>query len=132
MKQEDVPQDPGALGKISREVCYAINEDGRYVTQLSRGWEVKASALDTAWQDIEKRADAAKEKIRNHEASPLLYFMEKCSMDTKILSGYTGIWKWAIKRHLKPDVFAKLSDKTLQRYAAAFNVTIEDLKLGNI
>jgi hypothetical protein len=49
-------------------------------------------------------------------------------MDTEILAGYSGFWKWQIKRHLKPEVFNKLSDKKLKKYAEAFNVKVEDLK----
>lgn len=132
MKKEDVPQDLGSLGKITREVCYATDKDGRYTTQLSSGWEVKAQALDLAWQDIDQRIAAAKQKVLNKEASPLLFFMEYRLMDTSILADYTGFWQWQIKRHLKPDVFDSLSDKKLQKYAEAFNVKVTDLKSMNV
>jgi hypothetical protein len=128
MKKEDVPQDLGALGKITKEVCYATDDSGKYTTQLSNGWEVKATALDTAWQDVAERIAAAKQKVLNHEASPILFFMEKALMDTEILAGYTGFWQWQVKRHLKPDVFANISDKKLQKYAEVFNVSVSDLK----
>ncbi len=49
-------------------------------------------------------------------------------MDMGILSDYTGFWKWQIKRHLNPAAFAKLSEKKLQKYAEAFNVSVEELK----
>jgi hypothetical protein len=54
--------------------------------------------------------------------------MEYRLMDIGILSDYTGFWKWQIKRHLKPEVFKRLSEKKLQKYAEAFNVSAEDLK----
>jgi hypothetical protein len=132
MKKEDVPQDLGSLGKITREVCYATDNDGRYTTQLSSGWEVKAQALDLAWQDIDLRIAAAKQKVLNKEASPLLFFMEYRLMNTSILADYTGFWQWQIKRHLKPEVFESLSDKKLQKYAEAFNVKVTDLKSMNV
>jgi hypothetical protein len=128
MKKEDVPQDLGALGKITKEVCYATDESGKYTTQLSDGWDVKATALDTAWQDIEVRIAAAKQKVQNNEASPILFFMEKALMDIEILAGYAGFWQWQVKRHLKLEVFNGLSDKKLQKYADAFNISIHDLK----
>lgn len=128
MKKEDVPQDLGALGKVTKEVCYATDEDGRYTTALSNGWDVKSTALDTAWQDVEERIAAAKQKVLNKEASPILFFMEKALMDTEILAGYTGFWQWQIKRHIKPNVFNSLSEKKLQKYAEAFNISIADLK----
>lgn len=132
MKKEDVPQDLGSLGKITREVCYATDKDGKYTTQLSSGWEVKAQALDLAWQDIDQRIATAKQKVLNKEASPLLFFMEYRLMDTSILADYTGFWQWQIKRHLKPEVFDSLSDKKLQKYAEAFNVKVADLKSMNV
>jgi hypothetical protein len=128
VKKEDVPQDVSALGKLTTEVCYATDETGKYVTTQSRGWDVKITALDAAWGDIEKRIAAAKQKVLNNEASPLLFYMELNLMDVEILAGYTGFWQWQVKRHLKPSVFKSLSDKKLQHYAEAFNITVEQLK----
>ena len=128
MKKDEVPQDLGSLGKITKEVCYATDSTGKYVTELSTGWEVKTKALDVAWEDIAKRIESAKEQVLNNHASPLLFFMEYRLMDISILADYTGFWKWQIKRHLKPEVFKNLSDKKLQKYAEAFNVKVDDLK----
>ncbi len=132
MKKEDVPQDLSSLGKITKEVCYATDGSGKYTKELSQGWEVKITALDTAWSDIEVRMNAAKQKVLNGEASPLLFFMEKALMDISILAGYTGFWKFQIARHMKPKIFKKLNDKILQRYADVFNVRIDELKSMNI
>ena len=132
MKKKDIPQDPGALSKLTKEVCYAVDESGNYITGLSDGWEVKINALDAAWDDIQKRIAAAKEKVINKEASPLLFFMELRLMDIPIVAAYTGFWKWQVKRHLKPAVFAKLTDKKLQKYAEIFDVSIEDIKTMNV
>jgi len=128
MKKENVPQDEGALGKITKEVCYATDSSGKYTTQLRSGWQVKSEALDVAWKEVEQRIASAKQSVLNGEASPLLFFMELRLMDMSILSDYTGYWKWQIKRHLKPEVFKKLSDRKLQKYAETFNVTVEELK----
>ncbi|MEO6523630.1 MAG: hypothetical protein ABIN91_18245 [Mucilaginibacter sp.] len=128
MKKEDVPQDLSSLGKITKEVCYATDKSGKYTTELSKGWDVKITALDAAWDEIADRVEQAKQKVLNGEASPLLYFMEKSLMDISILADYTGFWKWQIKRHLKPEVFKTLSDKKLQRYAEVFNISVPDLK----
>jgi len=128
MKKENVPQDMGALGKITKEVCYATDSSGKYVTELSSGWDVKIGALDVAWKDVQERIAKAKQRVLNGEASPLLFFMEYRLMDIEILAGYSGFWQWQVKRHLNPDVFKKLSDKKLQKYADAFNVKVEDLK----
>ncbi len=132
MKKEQIPQDPGALDKLTKEVCYAVDESGKYVTALSSGWEVKAAALGVAWEDIEKRISTAKEKAMRKEASPIVFFMELRLMDIGILSSYTGFWKWTIKRHLNYKVFEKLSPEKLRKYAEAFNVSVEELKTMNV
>jgi hypothetical protein len=132
MKKEEIPQDASHLNKFTKEVCYAVDNAGNYVTGLSTGWEVKNTALDIAWKDIEGRIAAARQKVINKEASPLLFFMELRLMDTGIVSAYTGFWKWTIKQHLKPAVFEKLSEKKLQQYADAFNVSVTELKTMDV
>jgi hypothetical protein len=128
MKKEDLPQDESALGAMTREVCYVKNSDGKYTTGLSTGWEVKKDALDNAWEDIKERVEAARIAVKNGEKSPVYYFMELRIMDFQVLSGYTGFWKFNIKRHLKPGVFQLLSDQKLKRYAKAFDISLEELK----
>lgn len=129
MKKKDLPQDDSKLSDVSRELCYAQDEDGNYTTELSKGWEVKSKALDVAWDDIKERTEEARKKVDAGEVSPILFFMEARLMDLAIVAAYTGFWKWTIKRHLKPSIFKKLSTKKLQKYADAFDVSIEDLKL---
>jgi hypothetical protein len=132
MKKEEIPQDDGALNKLTKEVVYAVDGSGKYSKELSTGWDVKTKALDLAWEDIEKRIEAARQKVLNNEASPVLYFLELRLMDMGILSAYTGFWKWTIKKHLRPAAFKNLSQQKLQQYADAFNVTVEELKTMNL
>jgi len=128
LKKDEVPQDQSSLQNFTKEVCYALNEDGKYATNLSSGWDVKTVALEVAWSDIEGRVEQAKSKVLNGDVSPVLYYMELRLMDFEILSSYTGFWKWTIKRHMKPSVFKNLSLKRLQVYAEAFDVSVEKLK----
>jgi hypothetical protein len=132
MKKEEIPQDDGALNKLTKEVVYAVDGTGKYTSELSTGWDVKTKALDLAWEDIEKRIETARQKVLNNEASPILYFLELRLMDIGILAAYTGFWKWTIKKHLKPAAFKNLSQQKLQQYADAFNVTVEELKTMNV
>ncbi len=128
MKKEDVPQDKSALEGITRDVCYVKNSDGTYTTDLSTGWEVKKDALDNAWEDIKERVEEARKSVVNGEKSPIYYYMELKLMDLTILSGYTGFWKFNIKRHFKPTVFNSLSEEKLKKYAKTFDITIDELK----
>jgi len=128
MKKEDIPQDDGALNKLTKEVVYAVDSSGKYTTELSTGWEVKAKALDVAWDDIAQRIENARQKVLNNQASPIYYFIELRLMDVGLVSAYTGFWKWTVKRHLKPGPFKKLSEQKLKKYAEAFNISVEELK----
>src|ERR1700749_406581 len=110
MKKEDIPQDDGALNKLTKEVCYVVDESGKYITGLSSGWDVKKEALDVAWDDIAGRIAAARQKVLNNEASPVLFFMEYRLMDIATVAAYSGFWKWQVKKHMKPASFKKLSD----------------------
>ncbi|MDQ6478036.1 hypothetical protein [Dyadobacter sp. LHD-138] len=128
MKKEDLPQDPGALDNFTREVCYVKNKDGKYETALSRGWDVKKDALDNAWVEVNGRIEEARQAVINGEKSPVYYFMELRLMDIPLLSGYTGFLGFFVKRHFKPSVFKGLSDRKLSKYAAAFDITLDELK----
>ncbi len=128
MQKKNLPQDPSVLDKFTKDLVYVVDESGNYTTGLSRGWEVKATALNLAWEDIEQRILDAKRKVMSGEASPILFFTELRLMDVSILAAYTGFWKWQVRRHMKPSVFKKLSDQKLAKYATVFEISIDDLK----
>jgi hypothetical protein len=128
MKKEELPQDKSALEVMTRELLYVKNQDGKYTTGLSTGWEVKKDALDNAWDDIKERIENARLAVKNRTKSPVHYFMELRIMDFHVLSAYTGFWSFTIKRHMKPAVFEKLNDKKLEKYAKAFEISIQELK----
>jgi hypothetical protein len=132
MKKNEIPQDPSGLDKFTKEVCYAVDDSGNYTTQLSSGWEVKSDALGITWEDINKTVERAKQAVIKGELSPIAYYIELRVMDLPIVSAYTGFWKWTIKRHLKPSIFSKLSNSTLQKYADLFEVSVDELKTISI
>jgi len=129
MEKDQVPQDQSNLTKNNvKELLYATDENGNYTTTLSTGWEPKTIALSNSIDEINERIADARQQVLNGEASPIVYFMEVNKMDLNILSSYVGFWKWRVKRHFKPNVFAKLNDKILKKYADTFGVSIEELK----
>ncbi|MGJ8737038.1 hypothetical protein D9V96_005945 [Zobellia laminariae] len=129
MKKEEVPQDKGLLESAqTKELTYAVDENGEYTTELSSGWDPKTIALSNAIKDIEERVANAKERVQKNETSPIEYYMELHKMDLPILSSYVGLWQWRVKRHFKPKNFQKLNQKTLQKYADVFDISIEELK----
>lgn len=129
MKKEEVPQDESNLASANiKDMVYAVDENGEYVTELSTGWAPKTIALDNAINVIEERIEDAKKRVLENKTSPIEYYMEVHKMDLPILSSYVGLWKWRVKRHFKPSVFKKLNNKILQKYADVFEISIEQLK----
>jgi len=129
MKKNEVPQDKSNLESANfKELCYAVDESGEYTTELSSGWEPKAIALSNAIEEIEARIEDAKNRVHAGTTSPIEYYMELHKMDLGVLASYAGIWKWRVKRHFKPSVFNKLNQKTLQKYAEVFEVSVSELQ----
>lgn len=129
MKKSDVPQDKSSLEKDNhKELCYAVDDNGEYITTQSTGWKPKTIALDNAIQEINERIAKAKARVLNGETSPIEYYMEYHKMDISILASYVGMFKWQVKNHFKLKKFNNLSEKTLKRYAHVFEISMDQLK----
>lgn len=126
MQKEEVPQD-AALFDGMTEVCYAVDEQGRYVLAPSAGWEPANIANMQAWEVIHADVAAVQAKVRAGESSPLAYHMARHQMDAKLLAGYAGLFGWQVRRHMKPGPFSRLKPAQLERYAQILKTTVEDL-----
>jgi hypothetical protein len=124
MLKKEVPQDIG-IAEGMKEIVYAIDENGNYALVPSAGWGPKNIANDQAWGLISEQIEKVKTQIRAGILSPLAYHMVKNQMDEGLLAQYVGLFRWRVKRHLKPRVFAKLRKPVLAKYAALFGVTVE-------
>lgn len=129
MKKSEVPQDDANMleGKF-RDPCYVVDENGKYVTELSVGWDAKNVVMQQAWDSIHEKVEETRQKVLDGKLSPLAYHMEKNQMDVKLLSKYVGHSKCKVKRHLKPRQFEKLELKTLEKYAEALRISVDVLK----
>jgi hypothetical protein len=128
MKKKEVPQDEGLNEGRFEDVCYALDENGNYVAVLSTGWIPKTDALMQAWEVIDEKVEQVRQQVLSGEFSPIVYYMEKNLMDMKLLSDYTGLPKRKIRKHLKPERFKYLDDKTLALYAETFGISVEMLR----
>lgn len=126
MRKEDVPQDELLL-EGQREVCYAVDAQGRYVLAPSAGWEPANIVNVQAWELIREQVEAAFAAVRAGQQSPLAYHMARHQMDVGMLAAYAGLARWRVRRHLKPAVFFKLKPALLQRYADLFQIEVAEL-----
>ncbi|MFA5573436.1 MAG: hypothetical protein WC994_00115 [Brumimicrobium sp.] len=132
MKKEEIPQDRSKLeDKNIREVCYAVDKDGKYTTGLSTGWEAKSIALDLSMEHLNEQIEEARQAVLNGSKSPIYYFMWKEKMDVGVLAGYMHKYRWKIKRHFKPKVFNKLNTNTKAKYAEIFGIELKQLENFN-
>ena len=126
MKLRDVPQDPGIGGNKS-EVCYAVDERGRYVIAPSLGWDPKNVTNSQAWREVERQTLEALDRVRAGGRSPLFFHMTRHQMSVGLLAGYVGLFRWRVRRHLTPKGYARMSPAHRQRYAELFEIDVRDL-----
>ena len=127
MRERDVPQEGNRTLAGHRKAVYAIADDGKLRLMPSRGWEVEEIVTRQAVEDLERRAMQARARALAGESSPLEYHMYRARMDLELLSQITGLWRWRVRRHLKPAGFARLSPALKLRYAEALGISSEAL-----
>ncbi len=127
MKVDEVPQDDANLleGK-TRDVQYAIDENGKYITVKSVGWDPKNTIMQQAWEVEKKKIRQAKKLVMDGIKSPLYYHMFRCLMNVKLLSSYVKLPRYKVKRHFDPKIFSKLSAQILDKYVYAFGLKNRD------
>ena len=127
MREREVPQEGNRSLAGHRKAVYAVAEDGKLRLVPSRGWEVEEIVTRQAVEDLERRAEEARTRVLAGQSSPLEYHMYRARMDLELLSQTTGLWRWRVRRHFKPAVFARLKLALQQRYAEALGVSVEAL-----
>lgn len=128
MKRDEVPQDRVAHYGSARKAVYATDPQGRYVTVASSGWDAEATVTGDAVAEYARLAAEALERVRAGRAAPLEYHMYARRMDLPTLAQTAGVWRWRLRRHLHPAVFARLSGRCLVRYADALGISLEEIK----
>ncbi len=113
-------------GKM-KDLCYAIDEKGKYVQVFSTGWEPKNAAMKQAWDEIEEKVEQTRQKVLEGKVSPIAYYMEKNIMNVSILAQYLELPKRKVRKHMKPEVFRKLEKNIIEKYAETFRITVDEL-----
>lgn len=129
MKKNEVPQDDSPLkSKNINEMVYAVDDDGKFVSVQSTGWEAKTIVQHENLEVLDQRIQQALNDVKAGNVSPIVYFMELNRMDWQTLAAYVGKWTFFVKRHGKPNIFKNLTTKTLQKYADIFGISLTDLQ----
>ena len=122
MEINEVPQDNNRMLGGYRKGMYARDASGRMVLVPSTGWEVEEIVTSDAVEQLNEQAAAARVRVEAGLSAPLEYWMYARRMDLTLLAQSTGLWRWRVRRHLRPAPFSKLSPSLLQRYADALGI----------
>jgi len=129
VKVNEVPQDNTVeYYEVVKRACYAVDEKGRYVIVSSNGWEAEELVNGLAVKELAVNLEKTRKAVLAGEKSPLAYHMERRQMIPDILGKTAGIAVFRVKRHLRPEIFSRLKNPVLERYAKALAVTMEELK----
>ena len=128
MKKAEVPQDSRPEYGGERRALYALDESGHYATVPSAGWRADEIVNQQAVDEYRRLADDALARAKAGTASPLEFHMYDRRMEPPTLAEAAGLWQWRVKRHLRPEIFATLSNELLQRYADALGISVAALK----
>jgi hypothetical protein len=128
MKKTDVPQHSSRSLAGQRKPLYVVDDNGRYTTELSSGWDAEEVVLHQALEQFQRLAAAAHQRVARGERSPLEYHMYTRRMDVTVLAQSTGYFKWQVRRHFKPAVFRRLSAEKLSRYGYVLGLSVEALQ----
>lgn len=127
MNVNEVPQDDSKIFGGERKVLYATSENG-YQAAKSTGWETEEFATAQAVLELQRQTEAARAAVVRGEKSPLFFHMLNMRFDEPGLAMAAGVWQWQLRRHFRPEIFFRLPEKTLAKYAQAFQMDIADLQ----
>jgi hypothetical protein len=127
MKIEEVPQDQGMMSDERREVCYAVDAQGRYTLVPSHGWDPKNVANDQAWTQIRQRVSKVIAQVKAGKRSPLAYHMAHHQMSSGLLARYARLSRLRVWHHLRPRGYARLTPEQRRRYAEIFAIDPSEL-----
>jgi len=94
---------------------------------------VDPSAAPVRERGVHSRAGNAMQRTRAAVLDGAVRAVEKhgarrtTMADIAMLAGAVGIWRWRLRRHLRPQVFARLPLRWRRRYAEALGIAVEAL-----
>ena len=127
MKVNEVPQDI-TYYEGEKRACYALNDEGRYVVVSSTGWSTEEVVNGLAVEELAAKLEETRKAVLSGTKSTLCYHMERRQMNPEILAKTAGIAVFRVKRHFRPEIFARLNPSMLNSYAKALAATLDELK----
>jgi hypothetical protein len=114
--------------KYNRELFYHFDREKGFTQKVDYQNPNNQVIIKQSWDAAEQRLEEVRLMVVAGKASPIAYYMEKILMEVPMLAAYMEIPKWRVRRHLKSRVFKKLKPDLLAKYAAIFEITVEELR----
>ena len=127
MKVDEVPQDKTFYEHIKR-ACYALDNEGKYIIIPSSGWNTEEVVNGLAVDELKNKLEETRKEVIKGLKSPLAYHMEYRQMTPEILAKTVGMFSFRVRRHFRPEIFAKLRPAMIKHYALALALTEQELK----
>lgn len=123
MKEKDLKVD----FKEQEVVLYAEKEDHTFGAMVTGSFASK-HYLDDYFSKQKNLDKNLRMEMEQGKISPVYFFMKMQDMGIGDLAKRIGISKRKLRRHFKPENFAKLNQAVLEKYAVVFGVPADELK----
>ena len=124
MKEKDIKVEY----KERELVLYAEKEDKSY-GEVVTGSYVMKHYLDDYYYKQKNLAKELHAELEKGKISPVYYYMLMQDMGIGDLAKRIGISKRKLRRHFRPELFEKLDQETLDKYAMVFGIGVEELRV---
>jgi len=126
--KDKATNDSELIYKYNRELFYHFDREKGFTQKVDYQNPNNQVIIKQSWDAAEQRLEEVRLMVVAGKASPIAYYMEKILMEVPMLAAYMEIPKWRVRRHLKSRVFKKLKPDLLAKYAAIFEITVEELR----
>jgi len=123
MKEKDL-----YIENIKQEMILFAEKDDKTYGAIKSGSYVVQHFLSDFYLKKENLEKALREELKKGNISPVFYYMLLQDMGPGDLAKRVGISKRKLRKHFRPDFFAKLSDAMLHKYAVVFGVDVAKMK----
>ena len=122
MKEKDIFID----NKTHEIILYAEKEDESYAPVVCGSYAV-ANHLDEFFGMKERLDQSLRQELGAGKISPVYYYMLMQDMGPGDLARRMGISQRKLRKHFRPEIFNKLDQGKLEKYAVIFGISVEQL-----
>jgi len=109
-----------------RVTMFVEKEDGSYGS-METGSYLASNYLDDFWQKMQHFHKNAYEQLISNKISPIAFYLIMKEMAPADAAVRVGISASAVKKHMQPKYFSRMTLSTAQRYADVFGIHLANL-----